>query len=196
MWVPKFPKLGLSQLCEAITLCADLRLTWVLKQSCNHCQELSNGMSHATCTQGNRGDSWFLVVGSQIVKLTHDPSFGHNFCFRCPNGSCDPIFNIYVPRSLQWYKEVLNPMGFDLCNHSLKIRESIGTPTLKVGVHLRVWRFNSHTLPYSQPARSMKCDSQASLLACTLANPCLGRDPKAKVTTKTYIKGTYKFGDE
>jgi len=29
----------------------------------------------------------------------------------------------------------------------------------------------------------MKCDSHASLLARTLANPCLGREPKARVVT-------------
>jgi len=27
----------------------------------------------------------------------------------------------------------------------------------------------------------MKCDSQASLLACTFASPCLGRKSKARV---------------
>ncbi len=30
---------------------------------------------------------------------------------------------------------------------------------------------------------SMKYDSRASLLACTLANPCLGCQPKLKVVT-------------
>jgi hypothetical protein len=29
----------------------------------------------------------------------------------------------------------------------------------------------------------MRCDSWASLLALTLASPCLGRKPKAKVAT-------------
>jgi hypothetical protein len=32
-------------------------------------------------------------------------------------------------------------MGFDPCNCSLKIWESIGTPTPKVGTHLGVWGF-------------------------------------------------------
>jgi hypothetical protein len=73
-------------------------------------------------------------------------------------------------------------MIFDLCNCSLKIWECIRTPTPKVGVHLGVWRFNSHTLPYSQSPGSMKCDSQAFLLACTFASPCLGHEPKARVT--------------
>ncbi len=33
--VTKFPKLGFSQFWRPITLCADLRLKWSLKQSCN-----------------------------------------------------------------------------------------------------------------------------------------------------------------
>jgi len=51
------------------------------------------------------------------------------------------ISNIYVPRTFQWYKKHLNLMSFDPCNHLLKIRESIGTPTPKVGIHLGVWGF-------------------------------------------------------
>jgi hypothetical protein len=67
--------------------------------------------------------------------------FGHNFCFKCPNGSCKPILRIYVPGYFQWYKELLNPMGFDPWNCSLKIQESIGIPIPKMGVHLGVWGF-------------------------------------------------------
>jgi hypothetical protein len=95
-------------------------------------------MLHATCTQGNWGDSQLLVVGNQIGNLTPDPSFGHNLHFKCPNGSCKIILDICVLRAFQWYKEPFNPMGFDLCNRSLKIWESIGTPIPKVGAHLGV----------------------------------------------------------
>jgi hypothetical protein len=98
-------------------------------------------MSHTTCTQGNRVDSWLLVIKSQIVNLTPSLSFGHNLCFRCPNGSCKPILDIYVSITFQWYKKLFNPMGFDPCNCLLKIWKSIGTPTPKMRVHLRVWRF-------------------------------------------------------
>jgi hypothetical protein len=69
------------------------------------------------------------------------PFFGHNLRFKCPNGSCEPILDIYVSISFQWYKKIFNPMGFDPCNCSLKIWESIMTPTPKMGVHLGVWRF-------------------------------------------------------
>jgi hypothetical protein len=102
--------------------------------------------------QGNHGDFCLLVVNSQIGNLILDPSFGHTLCFKYPNGSCDPILDAYVPRDFQWYKNFFNPMIFDPCNHSLKIWESTGILTPKVGAHLRVWRFipsHSPTLPYA-----------------------------------------------
>ncbi len=86
------------------------------------------------------------MVGSQIVNLIPNLSFDHNLCFKCPNGSCEPISDIYVLRSFQWYKEHLNPMSFDPCNFPLKIQKITGTPTPKMRIPLGVWRFNpSHS---------------------------------------------------
>jgi hypothetical protein len=104
-----------------ITLHANFWLKWGLKKSCSPCWELSKNMSHTTSTRENRGDSWLLVVGSQIGKLTPNPSFGHNLCFKCLNGSCKPILDIYVSINFQWYKKILNPLSFDPYNHFLKI---------------------------------------------------------------------------
>jgi hypothetical protein len=84
--VLKFSKLGFSQLWRPITSCANLQLRWGLKQCCSPCWEISNGMWHATWTQIICGDSWLLVVGSQIDYLTPGPSFGHNLCLKYPNG--------------------------------------------------------------------------------------------------------------
>jgi hypothetical protein len=112
--------------------------------------------------------------------LTLGLSFGHNLCLKCPNGSCEPILNIYILTIFRWYMKVFNPMGFGPCNHSLKIWESVGTLTPKVGAHLGVWGFIP-SLSYTR--RSMKCDSQASLLARTFTSPCFGHEPKAKVAT-------------
>jgi hypothetical protein len=70
-------------------------------------------------------------------------------------------------------------MGFDPCHYSMKIRESIGTPTPKVGIHLRV--VHSFTFPYTP--KSMKCDSRASFLVRTFVSFCFGREPKARVVT-------------
>ncbi len=94
--VLKFSKLRLPQLWRPITLFINLRLRWGLKQSCSLHWELSKGMWHATYTQGNRGDSLFLMVRNQIGTSTPSLSFGHNLCFKYPNGSCEPILDIYV----------------------------------------------------------------------------------------------------
>jgi len=84
--VAKFPKLGLPWLWRCIILCGNLWLRWGLKWSYILCQELSNGMWHATCMQGNQNYFWLLVVrnqiASQIDNLTPDLSFDHNLCFK------------------------------------------------------------------------------------------------------------------
>jgi len=56
-----------------------------------------------------------------------------------------------------------------------------------------------HSLTLSYTPRNMKCDSQASLWACTFASPCLGCEPKVKVVTvviethKTILKPKFKM---
>jgi len=177
--VRKFPKLRLLELCKPITLCEDLWLRWGLKQSCSPYWELSNDMWHATYTQINQGDSRLLVVGSQIGNLTLDPSFGHNLCFKCPNGSCKHILDIYIQRDFQamWRNFQSNefwPLKLpfeDLEVHRDSNSQS-GNAFGSVGVC-------SLTLSYT--FKSMKCDSRASLLARTFASPCLGHEPKARV---------------
>ncbi len=34
-------------------------------------------------------------------SLGYGLSFGYNLCFKCPNGSCEPILDIYILRSFQ-----------------------------------------------------------------------------------------------
>jgi len=87
------------------------------------------------------------MLGNQIGNITPNPSFGHNLCFKCPNGSHNPILDIYILRDFQWCKEVFNPMFFDLWNRLLKIWKSIRTPTPKVGAHLGVWGFIPSNFP-------------------------------------------------
>ncbi len=150
MGVPKFPKLGLPWLWGPITLCADLWLKWGLKQSYSSRWELSNGIWHTTYTKGSWVDSRLLMVGSQIANLIPDFSFGHNLCLKCPNESCELILDIKVSISFHWYKKLLNPLGFGLCNRPLKIWKSTGTPTPKMRIHLGVWGFfpsHSFALP-------------------------------------------------
>jgi len=191
MEVSKFPKLGFLQLWGVITLCIDLRLKWGLKKSCSPHQDLSNSMSHATFTQKNLVDSWLLVAGNQTTKLTIGLSFGHNLCLKCPNGSCEPILDSYVSIVFQWYKELFNPLGFDPCDHSLKI--------LKVhrDSKLQKWKLPwecegsfPHTFLHSW-AFSWPATLQALALG---ASPKLGlRQPK-NVLIKTFLLiKTYTF---
>ncbi len=81
-------------------------MRWGLKKHFIPCQELSNDMWHTTCTKVNQGNSRLVVVRSQIGSLSPDPSFGHNLCFKYPNGSCEPILDIYISKYFQWYKEI------------------------------------------------------------------------------------------
>jgi hypothetical protein len=92
--VPKFLKLGFSLLWRPITSCTNLRLRWGFKQSSNTRWDLSNDVCHVTYTQANQGDSWLLVVGSQIGNLIPIFSFGYNLCFKYSNGSCEHILDI------------------------------------------------------------------------------------------------------
>jgi hypothetical protein len=153
-----------------ITSCENLRSWWSLKQSCSPRWELSNGLSHIPCTHGNRVNSQLLMVRSQIVNLTLDHSFGHNLCYRCPNGQCEPILGIYALTAFRWYKECLKARSFDPCNRVLKIWEF-------------TWECEGscpHTLC---TPRGMWSDSQVFLLAHHLPTPCLGREPKVRVAT-------------
>jgi hypothetical protein len=181
--VPKFPQLELPRFWRRITWRANLQLQWGVKQSFSPCQELSNGMSQATYTWRNWVDSWLLVVKSQTANLTLDFSFDHNLCFRCPNGQCEPILDIYVSIAFQWYKELFDLMSFDSYSRLLKIWESIWKS---------IWESNSqngsslgsvrvHALTLFCTLMSTRCDSRSSFLACNLVNPCFSREPKARV---------------
>ncbi len=188
--VSKLSKLGLSILWGPITLCADLELRLCLKQSCSPLQNIFNGMWHATYTQGNQVESRFLVVGSQTINSTFGLSFGHNLCFKCPNGSCKPILDIYVSIFFQRYKELLNPLGFDPCNRSLNIQESTGTPTPNVGVPLGVWRCEGlflHTLLHSR--REQVARLQGFFLGSQPCNPlALVASPRLGLWHKWWCK--------
>jgi hypothetical protein len=92
--------------------------------------------------------------------------------FQIPNGSCESILDIYFSIVFQWYKELFNPLGFDFCNRSLKIRESIGIPNSQSGSSLGSVKVHSLTLSYTP--RSMVW-FLASLFALALViNPKLG----------------------
>ncbi len=125
-----------------ITLCSDLRLGWGLNQTCSSCRKLSNGVSHFTCTHQGRVDSRLLVVGSQTASLIHDLYFCHNLCFRCSNGSCKPIFDIYISLDFQWYNKKPRCEGF----WPLQSNSEISRVSMDSQVPIsRVWVSSSHS---------------------------------------------------
>jgi hypothetical protein len=126
--VPKLSRFGLLGLWAFITSRPNLELRRGLKQSCSFPRKLSNGVLHFTCMHRDRVDSRLLVVRSQIASLSLGPSFEHNLCYRCPNGSWEAILDIYTSRPFQEYNEHLNARCFDPCNRVLSFRESRRTP--------------------------------------------------------------------
>jgi len=112
---------------------------------------------HFTCTHRNQVDSRLLVVGSQTANLTSGLFFDHNLCYKCPNGSCKAILDIYTSRPFQRYKERLNARCFDPYNCALSFWESRKTPkshfwecewrphnSLKVGLQHRECEWRPH----------------------------------------------------
>ncbi len=129
--VPKLSRFGLPGLWAFITSCSDLRLGRGQKKSCNFPWELSNGVSHFTCTHRDRVYSWLLVVWSQIASLIFGPSFNRNFCYKCPNGSCEAISDIYTSRPFPMVQrtsrcEVFWPL--QSCSEFLRVLEDSQVP--------------------------------------------------------------------
>ncbi len=98
-------------------------------------------MSHSSCTHQDRVNFWLLVVGSQIANLTLGPSFDHNLCCKCSNGSCKAILDIYTSRPFQQCKEHFNARCFDPCNQALNFWELRRTPSS----HFQECEFHLHT---------------------------------------------------
>jgi len=79
--------------------------------------------------------------GQESNSLTPGPSFDHNLCCRCPNGSCEAILDIYISRPFQWYRENLNARCFDPYNRALSFQKSRRTPKS----HFRECEWRPHT---------------------------------------------------
>jgi hypothetical protein len=139
--VSKLSRFGLSGLWAFITSYSDLRLGQGLKRTCSSPWELSNGVLRSFYTHRDRVDSQLFVVRSQTANLTPGPSFDHNLCCKCPNGSCEAISDIYTSSFFQRYKEHLNARCFDPCNRVLSFWESQRTPKS----HFRECEWRPHT---------------------------------------------------
>jgi len=71
-------------------------------------------------------------------------------------------------------------MGFDLCNHFLDLKVHLDYNSQSDSSFGSV---KVHSLTLSYTPENMRCESRASLLAHTLASPCFGHEPKARVAT-------------
>jgi hypothetical protein len=140
--VLKLSRFGPSKLWEFITPCSDLWSGWGFKKTCSFPWELSNYMSHSTCTHQGQVNCRILVVGSQIVNLIPNLFFIHKLCYKCLNGTCEAIFDIYTSRPFQQYKKHFKTRCFDPCNQTLSFWESRRTPKVPI---LRVWMSSSHS---------------------------------------------------
>jgi hypothetical protein len=129
-----------------------------LNQTCSPRRDLSNDVLHSQFEGREEIDSWLLVVGSQIASLTPGPSFAHNLGYKCPNGQCEAILDIYASRPFQWHQEHLNARCFGPFCRTPNIRESQRTPSPQLWecraspphlakVRLQQWRYyNTFTI--------------------------------------------------
>jgi hypothetical protein len=95
---PETVLVGVPGLWKLITPDCRVRSRRGLNQSYSPRRDLSNAMSHSQFGGREEVDSRLLVVGSQTANLTPGPSFAHNVGYRCPNGQCEAIFDIYASR--------------------------------------------------------------------------------------------------
>ncbi len=79
------------------------------------CRPLIEMRSEAKLYSSLRAFQWYVACHLHARKMGRFPIFSgresnyqldsrpffHNLCFRCPNGSCEPILDIYVPRAFQ-----------------------------------------------------------------------------------------------
>ncbi len=100
-------------------------------------------MLHSRIRHREEVDSRLLVVGSQTINLTPGLSFAHNLGCRCLNDQCEAILDIHASRPFQWHQEHLNARCFGPCYWTLKLWESLRTPSPQL------WEceFHPHTWP-------------------------------------------------
>jgi len=99
---PETVSVGVPGLWELITFDCRVWLQRGLNQSCSPCRDLSNAVFHSQFRGREEVDYRLLVVGNQTASLTPGPSCAHNLGYRCPNGQCEAIFDIFASRPFQW----------------------------------------------------------------------------------------------
>ncbi len=126
---PEIVSVRISGRWELITPDCRVESQQGLNQSCSPRRDLSNEVLHSQIGCREEVDSRLLVVGSQTASLIPGPSFAHNLGYRCPNGQCEAIFDIYASRPFQWRQERINESSFGPWCRTLNIQESWRTPS-------------------------------------------------------------------
>ncbi len=98
---PEIVPVRVPELWELITPDCKVRSQRGLNQTCIPRRDLSNDVLHSQFGRREEVDSRLLVVGSQTASLTPGPSFAHTMGYRCPNGQCEAIFDIYASKTFQ-----------------------------------------------------------------------------------------------
>ncbi len=130
------------------------------------------------------------MVGNQIDNLTLDLFFGHNLCFKYPNGSCEPILDIYVLKAFQWYKEPFNLMNFDPAIAFWRFESPLGLQLPKWEL---IWEYGVSFRRTFLHSWKHEMWLLGSLLARTFASPCVGHEPKARVMTTKHFMHIVKY---
>ncbi len=93
---PEIVSVGVPGLWALITPDSRIQSQRGLNQSCSPGRDFSNAVLHSQIGCREEVDSRLLVVGSRTASLTPGPSFAHNLGYRCSNGQCEAIFDIYA----------------------------------------------------------------------------------------------------
>jgi hypothetical protein len=104
---PETVPVGVLRLWELLTPDCKVWSRQGLNQTCSPHRDLFNDVLQSQFGGREEVDSQLLMVGSQTASLTPGPSFAHNLGYRCPNGQCEAIFDIYASRPFQWHQGVL-----------------------------------------------------------------------------------------
>jgi hypothetical protein len=101
---PEIVPVGIPGLWELITPDCEVWSQQGLNQTCSPRRDLSDDVLQSQFGGWEEVDSQLLMVESQIANLTPDPSFVHNLGYRCSNGQCEAIFDIFTSRPFQWHQ--------------------------------------------------------------------------------------------
>jgi hypothetical protein len=113
-----------------ITLCVDLQLKWILKQSCNPSLELSNSTWNIPYTQGNQGDSQLsqphfgqsVMMRLTLPKVrTWSPPGLPRFQSSTAKGKTTRLEVFFIPLERSWSVDVQNGLAWAIWTSAAQV---------------------------------------------------------------------------